>query len=91
MLFRSRNIEVRDHYDEEGRLVIDDELLERIYEVLTDAALRREIVDHNFEVGRREFGLARLEARLRNLLEDYGDEIRASRRRLAKASTRYSV
>ncbi len=86
-----RNIEVRDRYDREGHLVIEDSVLDRIYEVLTDEDLRRELVEHNFAVASREFGMARLEDKLRALLEDYGDEIRASRKRLAKAMTRYSV
>jgi mannosylglucosylglycerate synthase len=86
-----RNIEVRDRYDRDGHLIVEDHVLDRIHEVLTDHTLRHEITDHNFAVASREFGLSRLESKLRGLFDDYGDEIRASRKRLAKAMTRYSV
>lgn len=91
MISGFRNIEVRDRYDDNDHLVVDDEVLDKIYAVIHDAALRSEIVEHNFEVGLREFGLARLSAHLESLLDDYGDEIRASRKRLEKARARYSV
>ena len=86
-----RNIEVRDRYDRDGHLVIEDDVLDRIREILTNRELRNEIREHNFAVGRQEFGLSRLAAKLETLLSDYGDEIRASRKRLSKAMTRYSV
>ena len=86
-----RNIEVRDRYNENGELVIEDRVLDEIRTVVTDPALRSEIVDHNFEVARREFSLSTLEDRLRTVLNEYGDEIRASRKRIAKSMVRYSV
>ena len=86
-----RNIEVRDRYDGDGHLMIEDQVLDRIYAVLHDSELRQEIVDHNFTIGAREFSMQRLQNHLEHLLNEYGDEIRASRKRLAKARTRYSV
>ncbi len=91
MVSGMRNIEVRDSYDRDGRLLIEDVVLDQIHEVLTNPSRRQEMVDHNFEVGKQEFGLSRLERQLRKLLEDYGDEIRASRKRVTKAMARYSV
>lgn len=86
-----RNIEVRDRYDEQGNLVIEDAVLEQIYAVIHDRTARSEMVEHNFTVGAREFSMDRLTTHLHRLFDDYGDEIRASRKRLAKARTRYSV
>jgi glycosyltransferase involved in cell wall biosynthesis len=86
-----RNIEVRDRYTDQGELVIEDHVLDEVYAVVTDPALRREIVDHNFTVARREFSLATLRERLAFVLDEYGDEIRASRKRIAKSKVRYSV
>ena len=85
-----RNIELRDRYTD-GVLEIDDSVLDQIYQVLTTPELRAEIVEHNFTVGQREFGLSQLEHRLRHVLHEYGDEIRASRKRIAKSRARYSV
>lgn len=86
-----KNIEVRDRYDQEGRLVIEDSVLEAMYTMLTDAAYRDRVVAHNFETGRREFGLNTLRTKLQRVFEEYGDEIRASRKRIAKLKARYSV
>lgn len=86
-----KNIEVRDRYDEEGRLVIEDQLLDQIYFVLTHPEARREMVEHNFAIGSREYGLGKLRERLDAVFESYGDEIRASRKRLGKSMARYSV
>ncbi|MEX2444940.1 MAG: glycosyltransferase family 4 protein [Alkalispirochaeta sp.] len=86
-----RNIEVRDRYDERGELVVEDHVLESIREVITNRELRQEIVAHNFEVAQREFSIATLNERLQTVLSEYGDEIRASRKRIAKSRVRYSV
>lgn len=86
-----RNIEVRDRYTEDGELIVDDSVLQEIRTVLGDPDLRDEITEHNFTVARREFSLTTLEDRLRTVLEEYGDEIRASRKRIAKSKARYSV
>jgi len=86
-----RNIEVRDRYTPQGELIIEDHVLDEAYAVVTDPELRQEIVDHNFTVARREFSLGTLRDRLTAILAEYGDEIRASRKRIAKSKMRYSV
>jgi len=86
-----RNIEVRDRYDADGRLEIPDDVLEEMHRILTDRAYRDEIAEHNFRVGAREFGFSALRSCLSDLMVEYADEIRASRRRLAKSLTSYFV
>ncbi|MFW5695492.1 MAG: glycosyl transferase family 1 [Alkalispirochaeta sp.] len=86
-----RNIEIRDRYDEDGMLVVEDQVLDAVYEVLTDHEVREDMVEHNFQVARREFSIETLKERLRFVLDEYGDEIRASRKRIAKSRVRYSV
>ena len=49
------------------------------------------MVEKNFEIARREFGFSALREKLDRLLSVYGDEIRASRQRLAKSKLTYSV
>lgn len=86
-----RGPEVRDHYDEEGRLEIPDSVLAEMHKILTNRDYRDEIADHNFSVGKNEFGFDTLRAGLSCLISEYADEIRASRRRLAKSLTSYFV
>ncbi len=86
-----RNIEIRDRYTPEGVLDIPDRALEEMRYMLTHPEDRQRIVDENFEVARREFGIQRLEERLTHVFREYGDEIRASRKRIAKSKARYSV
>ncbi len=85
------NIEIRDEYDQNGHLVIRDDVLESIHHVLTHPETRRQMTDRNFAVGAREFGLGKLRERLTTVFDAYGDEIRASRKRLRKSMARYSV
>jgi len=86
-----RNIEIRDTYDKDGKLVIPEEALSEIHRVLTDPVLKQDIVEYNFELGRREFGMQKLKQLLANVFDEYGDEIRASRRRIEKSKRRYPV
>lgn len=86
-----RGPEIRDSYDDQGALKIPDSVFDEIRRVLTDRPYRDEIAAHNFETGQREFGFAALEAGLHSLMEDYADEIKASRRRLLKSLETYSV
>ena len=86
-----RTIEIRDRYHPDGSLVIEDQVLERIRAVLDDPALRAQMVEESFIRARSEFGMNTLRARLAEVLAAYGDEIRASRRRIAKSRARYSV
>lgn len=86
-----RNIEIRDRYDREGRLIIPDEILPEMYRVLTDPAERTAIVEHNFQLGMSEFGMQKLKELLADVFDEYGDEIRASRKRIEKSKRRYPV
>jgi len=83
--------EIRDRYDEDGRLEIPDSVLVKMHRILTDRPYRDKIAEHNFKVGRKEFGFDTLRKGLSGLIDDYSDEIRASRRRLAKSLTSYFV
>ncbi|WP_020611622.1 glycosyltransferase family 4 protein [Sediminispirochaeta bajacaliforniensis] len=85
------NIEIRDVYDEENRLIIPDSAVEEMHRLLQDGERRERMVEHNFEVGAREFGLATLRRLLRETFDDYGDEIRASRKRIEKSRREYPV
>ncbi|MFW5783506.1 MAG: glycosyltransferase, partial [Spirochaetota bacterium] len=91
MITGLRNIEIRDRYGEDGLLVIPDDALDSIHYVLTHPKEREEITETNFRIARNEFGLNVLREKLQGLLGVYGDEIRASRQRLAKGKQRYSV
>ncbi len=85
------NIELRARYDKSGRLLIPDEAVDQMHHVLTHPESRSEIVNKNFESARDEFGLDTLRSKLRLLLADYADEIRASRKRVKKSKRDYSV
>jgi mannosylglucosylglycerate synthase len=90
-IMKFRNVEIRDVYDEQGLLVIPDEAVQGIYELITNKVARQEAVELNFEIASREFGFPTLRSRLGHILFDYGDEIRASRKRIAKSKQAYSV
>ncbi len=85
------NIEVRDIYDKNGHLVIDDSILKKMYQVLTDQEYRAKMVEKNFKLGQREFGMKRLKEMLADVFDEYGDEIRACRKRIEKSKRRYPV
>ncbi|MFW5683208.1 MAG: glycosyltransferase, partial [Spirochaetota bacterium] len=91
MITGIRAIEVRDRYDDEGHLEIPDAALDAINHILTHPDDRREMTEESFAIAKREFGMDVLRDRLEALLSVYGDEIRASRQRLAKSKQRYSV
>jgi mannosylglucosylglycerate synthase len=86
-----RNIEIRDLYDDSGALVVTDEVVEEVHWALTHPGETRERVDQNIRIARSEFGLGVLHDKIARLLAVYGDEIRASRQRLAKNKVNYSV
>jgi len=86
-----KNIEIRDQYDTEGKLQIPDEAVEEMYYLLTHPEEREEIIEKNFNIAKKEFGLDTLNLKLKNLLSDYSDEIRASRKRIEKSKRSYSV
>ena len=83
-------IEIRDRY-KDGCLVIPDSVLEEMEHILTDSTSRKSMVEHNYKTGMREFSLSTLKTSLGAVLDGYTDEIRASRRRLIKSMTAYSV
>ena len=86
-----KNIEIRDRYDDTGSLVIPETVLESIHYLLTHPEYRRDLVEHNFQIAKNEFSLDVLRDRLNKVLSVYGDEMRASRQRLAKSKLNYSV
>ena len=51
----------------------------------------RELAERNFQIAKSEFSFSVLRQRLGKVFSIYGDEIRASRQRLAKSKLRYSV
>ncbi len=85
------NIEIRDRYDDVGNLVIPETALESIHYLLTHPDYRQDLVERNFQIAKTEFGLNVLRHRLNKVLAVYGDEMRASRQRLAKSKRHYSV
>lgn len=91
MITGMRNIELRDRYGEDGLLEIPDERLDAIRHVLTHSEERDRITEENFQIAKREFGIGVLKDKLAGLFGIYGDEIRASRQRLAKSKQHYSV
>ncbi|MBN1799386.1 MAG: glycosyltransferase family 4 protein [Spirochaetales bacterium] len=87
-----KNIEIRDTYDEQaGKLMVSDKVVDEIYFLLNHPQEKNQIVDMNFDIGKREFGYNTLSHKLQNVLNDYADEIRASRKRLEKSKLLYSV
>ena len=91
MLAGFNNVEIRDDYDDDGRLIIPDRAVDEVYRLVTNKELCRTVAERNFRVGKREFGFRTLKSCLELLMEDYGDEIRASRRRVEKSKLSYSV
>jgi mannosylglucosylglycerate synthase len=86
-----RNIEIRDQYDAEGKLIIQDKVLDDIAYILAHENVKKEIVNNNYTVAKNEFGLDNLTFKIKNLLTHYSDEIRASRKRIMKSKINYSV
>ncbi|QEN08438.1 glycosyltransferase [Oceanispirochaeta crateris] len=84
-------VEIRDRYDGQGNLIIDPSVLEEIYEVLTEEKIRNLRVGLSFKRAADEFGIHILKTRLASILDNYSDEIRASRRRLQISRQSYYV
>lgn len=85
------NIEVRDRYDSYGRLIIDEEILEKMEQALEDKEYRQKLIDDNFRIAAREFSYATLDEKLSLVMDRYQDEIRASRKRVEKSLHNYYV
>ena len=86
-----QNIEVLDSYDDAGRLIIPEQIVEQVYTILTQPDERRRMTEVNFEIGRRFFGFQTLSRLLERVVMDYSDEIRASRKRIRRSKAFYSV
>lgn len=86
-----KTIEVRDDYDKYGRLIITDGVIRDMHRALTDEAYRKDITETSFRVASQVFGYAKLKDKLVAVLESYGDEIRASRKRLHKSKKDFYV
>lgn len=86
-----QNIEIRDIYDENGNLLIDNSVFTSIHEILFDHQKRDKMVEQNFLIGKEEFGFKTLERKLDEIFESYSDEIKASRRRLQKSKLVFAV
>jgi len=86
-----KTIEIFDKYDENNVLVITDDVLDAIYDVLFDDSLRREMVERNFEIAKANFGYDTLKRCLIQLFDDYSYEILASRKKIQKSRTEFSV
>ena len=86
-----KGLEIRDRYDRNGILEIPDSILVKMQKILTDREYRNKVANHNFKAAKREFGFDTLNKCLSGLIEDYSDEIRASRRRLSKSLDSYFV
>jgi len=85
------NIEIEDIYDQDNALIIPERALRRIHEVLTDPKKKAQMVERNFKVGQKAFGMDVLRARLTELLDEYAFEILASRKRVADSRRLFSV
>ncbi len=86
-----KTIEVRDDYDKYGRLIITEDILEKMYRALTDGDYRKDMVETSFDVAGKHFGYAKLREKLADVMESYADEIRASRKRLHKSKKDFYV
>ena len=84
-------IEVPDNYTDENKLLIPDESLDKVYEVLQDPERRKRMVEQNFRIAKDHFGFDRLKSCLLRLFDDYSYEILASRKKIQKSRTEFSV
>ena len=86
-----RGVELIDHYDEDDNLIIPTQALDDLENILQNPKLKETIVEHNFKVAQKTFSLEQLKKMLDNIFTDYGDEIRASRRRMKRLGNTFSV
>ncbi|MDA3959043.1 glycosyl transferase family 1 [Oceanispirochaeta sp.] len=84
-------VEIRDDYDEKGSLIIPANSLQQIYQIIHDPGVRTMRTENSFNAMKKAFGMPVLEEKLSKILESYGDEIMASRRRLSKKNATFSV
>ena len=84
-------VEIRDNYDAKGNLIIPDNCLEQIHQILFKPGVREIMTENSFQAMKASFGMDELKRRLEAIMESYGDEIRASRKRLAKKNKHFAV
>ncbi|MDC7124730.1 MAG: glycosyltransferase family 4 protein [Spirochaetales bacterium] len=84
-------IEVPDKYDDENKLIIPDSSLDRVYEILHDKDLKKNMVEQNFKTAKENFGYDKLREVLLKLFDDYSYEILASRKKIKKSREEFSV
>ncbi|MDA3851438.1 MAG: glycosyltransferase family 4 protein [Spirochaetaceae bacterium] len=85
------HIEVRDRYDHYGRLIIDNDIVKKMYRALTDRTYRDKMTEGNFNIASREFGYPTLKAKLGEMFDRFQHEILASRNRVSKSMHNYYV
>ncbi len=90
-ILKLKNVEILDQYDDTGMLIIPDSAVEQMHTLITDKGVRDDAVEQNFEICAAAFGYGTLREKIGNIIYDYGDEIRASRKRIAKSKLAYSV
>ncbi|MBI9099920.1 MAG: glycosyltransferase family 4 protein [Spirochaetaceae bacterium] len=73
-----RNIEIRDNYNRNGELVFEEKNLTDMNRVLNNRALSDEMTEENYNIAAREFSFSMLKKKLQSILDEYGDEIKAS-------------
>ena len=84
-------VEIRDEYDQNGNLIIPDNSLKQIYQILFEPGIREVMTENSFKAMKKAFGMDELKNRLTGIMDSYGDEIRASRKRLSKKNRHFAV
>ena len=84
-------VEIRDIYDPHGNLIIPENCLEQIYQILFEPGVREEMTANSFKAMKEAFGMEVLKCQLAQIMESYGDEIKASAKRLHKKAKHFAV
>lgn len=86
-----QGVEIRDNYDSRGNLLIPEKVVEQIHELIFNDDLRNRITQNSFHAMEEAFGMPILQKKLKQIMDGYGDEILASRRRLEKKRAVFAV
>ncbi|OQY33469.1 MAG: glycosyl transferase family 1 [Spirochaetaceae bacterium 4572_59] len=84
-------VEIRDDYDQNGNLIIPDNSLKQIHQILFEPGVREIMTENSFQAMKASFGMDELKKRLAYIIDNYQDEIRASRKRLTKKNRHFAV
>ncbi len=84
-------VEIRDDYDSQGNLIIPDNALEQIHQILFKPGLREEMTENSFKAMKAAFSMDVLRQQLSGIMDSYGDEIKASAKRLHKKVKHFAV